>query len=255
MLSSERVLSGAGAASRERFTAQATPAESRAPAKGVVLRGLRPGASGAARRAASAHGHGPGAVRGRTERAAEPAPPADDDLRRLHDIAEKRGFKAGMARAERELASAVAAAGAVAAQLEADAPTQRAALARWVTDLSLAITRRILGDAIQADPALMVAAIERAITVANGSPDVQIQLHPQAVERVRDAWDARHGAGYLGKRWSFGADPTLPPTGCVVRYQHGLVDAGIEAHLDAITSAVGAAIHGSDRTVELDPVS
>lgn len=256
MLSSERVLYGTGAAAQNRLVAQAMAGQSEraAPAEGLVLRGAhaRPGAT--ARRAVSTHEQGSGSVRERAGGAAGPTSEADEVLRRLHHVAEERGYRAGVARAERQLSASIAAAGAIAAQLEADAPAERAALARWVTDLSLAIARRILGDSIQIDPALMVGAVERAINVAAGSPDVRILLHPHAVAQVRDAWEAAHGAGYLGKRWTFGPDPTLPPTGCLVRYQHGLVDAGLDAQLDAVAEAVTAAIRGDDQIIILEPV-
>jgi type III secretion protein L len=160
-----------------------------------------------------------------------------------------------MARAERDLTKVVVAAGAIAAQLEADAPTHRKTLAAWVAELSLAIAHRILGDAVAADPALLVTAVERAISAVESSPDVRILLHPNAVDRVRDAWEAAHGVGYLGKRWTFGADPAMPVTGCLVRYQHGLVEAGIDAQLEGISSALRMAIGGDDPVIEMEPVA
>jgi len=159
-----------------------------------------------------------------------------------------------MARAERELAESVMAAGAFAARLEQDAPAERAVLARWVTELSLGIARRILGDAIQADATVLLSVIERAISAADASPDIRILVPPRAVARIREAWEAAHGPAHLGKRWSFAGDPTLPPTGCLVRYQHGLVDAGIDAQLDAIYAALTAAIETSERPAGVEAV-
>ncbi len=256
MLSSERILYGASAGRGAHAGPRpvALPAESSPHEEGVVLRGARPRPGSPDRHAVANHEGHPAAGRAMFGQGAESARAADEQLHRLHKAAEARGYRAGVARAERELSEAVAGAGALAAQLEAAAPAERTAVARWVTDLSLAIARRILGDAISVDPARMVGAVERAISVAAGSPDVRVLLHPASVAPVRDAWEAAHGPGYLGKRWTFGPDPSVPPGGCLIRYQHGLVDAGLETQLDAIAEAVFAAIGGGDPMIVVEPV-
>ena len=184
----------------------------------------------------SRHGHGADGV----------TSPEAADLRRLYEAAEERGFNDGLARGEAELGEAIAAARALLDRLEADAPTQRAVLGGWVTAMSLGIARRIIGDAVRADETVLLGIVERAIASADASPDVRILVHPRAVARLREAWEAAHGPAYLGKRWTFGGDPTLPPTGCLVRYQHGLVDAGIDAQLEAVGAALDAALEDGE---------
>ena len=76
-------------------------------------------------------------------------------------------------------------------------------------------------------------------------------LNPAAVEPVGQAWEALHGRAYLGKKWIFEGDPTLPPGGCTVRYDHGFVEAGLEAQLEEIGIALDRAIPSLARgTVE-----
>ena len=181
--------------------------------------------------------------------------PQAADLRQRLDAAEERGYSDGLARGEAELQEVIAAAGALLVRAEADAPTQRAILGRWVTDLSVGIARRILGDAIRTDETTLLGIAERAISAADASPDVRILVHPRVVARLREAWEAAHGPAYLGKRWTFGGDPTLPPTGCLIRYQHGLVDAGIEAQLEAVSAALTAAIDARGSTDEAEAVA
>lgn len=245
MPSSERVLGSHGVSVRGGSVAGAAASSAGSPPDvapaGAVLRGTRRQGGLASRPipppARAGHGghHVP-----------EPPPPETVDLRRRHDLAEERGYRAGQARAERELAAAIAAARALAARLGADAPAERAVVARWVTDLSLAIARRILGDAVRINATALVTIVERAISAADASPDVRILVHPRVVARLRETWEAVHGPAYLGKRWTFGADPTLPPTGCLVRYQHGLVDAGIDAQLAAVDAALRVAIDDAE---------
>ena len=76
-------------------------------------------------------------------------------------------------------------------------------------------------------------------------------LNPDAVEPVAQAWEALHGRAYLGKKWSFEGDPTLPAGGCTLRYEHGFVEAGLEAQLEEIGIALDRAIPNLARgTVE-----
>jgi type III secretion protein L len=248
MSSSERVLRGHGVTARSGSVARGpatSPVAASIPAR-AVLRGTGGQQGGIPRRPTSETGDFGTADRHPAARRPEPESPATLDLRRLHAIAERRGFAAGEARAERRLDAAIAAVGALAARLEADAPAERAVLARWVTDVSLSIARRILGDAVRSDPTTLVGAIERTLSATTASPEVRILVHPSAVALVRAGWEAAHGAAYLGKRWTFEADPTLPPAGCLVRYQHGLVDVGIDAQLDAVAAALDTVIDGGD---------
>jgi len=152
--------------------------------------------------------------------------------------AERRGYEAGRERGEAELAGAVAAASGMAMALEDAAPRQAPVVAALVAELAVAVARRILDAAVGLDPALLRGALERAMEGMNGSPEVRVLLNPAAVEPVRAAWLASHGIAFAGKKWSFDADPTLPIGGCVVRHDHGFVDAGLEAQLAEISAAM-----------------
>lgn len=160
------------------------------------------------------------------------------DVRRVHEFAERRGHAAGSRRAKQDVANTVAAAGALAAQLEDALPRDEATLASLVAKLALAVAGRILEAEVVVDPTRLVAVLERAIGTINGSPDVRVLLHPDAVRPMRDAWEAAHGTAYLGKSWHFEADRSLPPGGCMVRYGHGFVDASLDAQLRAIEAAL-----------------
>jgi hypothetical protein len=73
----------------------------------------------------------------------------------------------------------------------------------------------------------------------------------ESVEPVAQAWEVLHGRAYLGKKWFFEGDPTLPVGGCTLRYEHGFVEAGLEAQLEEIGIALDRAIPSLARgTVE-----
>jgi len=158
--------------------------------------------------------------------------------------AEARAYEAGRERAEHELASAVMAAGALAHSLETAVPRDVDMVARTVAELAILITRRILGAELHHDPGILVAAIEAGLRQAVGASVIHVELHPSAVDAVEAAWSTRHGTRHRGITWSFAADPTLPPGGCRLRTEHGIVDAGFETQLSEVAGALDAAIPG-----------
>lgn len=169
-------------------------------------------------------------------------PDAAADLRDLQRIAEERGYSAGHSRGVAELTAAIQAAGALALQLEAIAPHETTVVAHAIAELSLAIARRVVESELHVDPTILAHAVESALGSINGSPEAHVLLHPASVDPVRNHWESTHGPGYLGKRWTFEADPSLPPGGCILRYEHGFVDAGLEAQIEEIGIALDAVI-------------
>jgi flagellar biosynthesis/type III secretory pathway protein FliH len=173
---------------------------------------------------------------------------AAEELREIELVAEQRGYAAGRQRAEQELRAAVEAAGAVAERLSSVAPERTAEVAHAVTELALSVARRILGHEVTVDPSMLCSALEAAVGTINGSPRAHVLLNPEAVVPVKEAWESRHGLAFLGKKWIFEGDPTLPPGGCTLRYDHGFVEAGLESQLEEIGIALDRAIPGIART-------
>jgi flagellar biosynthesis/type III secretory pathway protein FliH len=166
------------------------------------------------------------------------------DLRDLRRRSEDRGYAVGQARARAELGAAVEAAGAMAARLEALVPQESTAVAQALSVLATAVARRIVGAELHLDPTILVRALESAVTTINGSPEARVLLHPDQLERVREAWEVAHGSAYLGKRWTFEADASLPPGGCVLRFEHGIVTVGLEAQIEEVERALADALPG-----------
>jgi hypothetical protein len=159
-------------------------------------------------------------------------------------VADARGYEVGHARAEAELASAIAAAGALARSLETAVPRDVDMVARTVAELAILIARRIIGAELRHDPSVLIAAIEAGLKQAVGASSVQVELHPVAVAAVETAWFARHGQRHRGLAWSFVADPTLPVGGCRLRTEYGLVEAGFEDQITEVAAALDIAIPG-----------
>jgi hypothetical protein len=142
------------------------------------------------------------------------------------------------------LATAIAAAGALAHSLETAVPRDVDMVARTVAELAVLITRRILAAELRRDPTVLIAAIEAGLRQAVGASVIHVELHPSAVDVVEATWATRHGSRHRGISWSFAADPTLEVGGCRLRTEHGIVDAGFEAQLSEIAAALDTAIPG-----------
>jgi flagellar assembly protein FliH len=174
-----------------------------------------------------------------------------EEVSRIERAAEQRGYEAGHARAEAELRAAVEGASGLAERLEAVAPERTSEIAHSIAELALSVAKRIIQHEVRVDPSLLCSSLEAAVSTINGSPEAHVLLNPSAVEPVATAWEALHGRAYLGKKWLFEGDPTLPIGGCTLRYEHGFVEAGLEAQLEEVGIALDRAIPNLARgTVE-----
>jgi flagellar assembly protein FliH len=165
-----------------------------------------------------------------------------EDVARIEREAEQRGYESGRARAEAELRGAVESASALADKLDAVAPERTSEIAHSIAELALSVAKRIIQHEVRIDPSLLCASLEAAVSTINGSPEAHVLLNPASVEPVAEAWEALHGRAYLGKKWFFEGDPTLPVGGCTLRYEHGFVEAGLESQLEEIGIALDRAI-------------
>ena len=117
------------------------------------------------------------------------------------------------------------------------------------------MAKRVVQHEVRLEPSLLCAALEAAVSTINGSPEAHVLLNPAAVEPVHQAWEALHGRAYLGKKWTFEGDPTLPIGGCTLRYEHGFVEAGLEAQLEEIGIALDRAIPSLSRSAVEEEVA
>jgi flagellar biosynthesis/type III secretory pathway protein FliH len=170
-----------------------------------------------------------------------------EEIRRAEQAAEERGYQVGINRAETQLKASVEAAGAIVERLQAIAPERTSDIAHAIAELALSVAKRVVQHEVSLQPSLLCAALEEAVSTINGSPEAHVLLNPSAVEAVQSAWEALHGRSYLGKKWTFEGDPTLPVGGCTLRYEHGFVEAGFEAQLEEIGIALDRAVPGLAR--------
>ncbi len=210
------------------------------PSGATVFRGSGRGSTHGSNRGGSAGGSGAAQAAGLAGGLDQAA--TAEEIQRIERAAEERGYETGRARAETELRAAIDGAAALADRLETIAPGRTSEIAHAIAELALSVAKRILQHEVRIEPSMLCTSLESAVSTINGSPEAHVLLNPAAVEPVQEAWEALHGRAYLGKKWFFEGDPTLPAGGCTLRYEHGFVEAGLEAQLEEIGIALDRAI-------------
>ncbi|RWD65078.1 MAG: HrpE/YscL family type III secretion apparatus protein [Mesorhizobium sp.] len=107
-----------------------------------------------------------------------------------------------------------------------------------VTSLALEVVRRILGEF---DVGTLVArAARQAVTEIRRAKYLKIRVHPASVERVREELDAVLRKSDLGMTVEIDTDDALAPAACILSTDVAVIDASIDAQLDAIAAAISS---------------
>ncbi|TIQ01386.1 MAG: HrpE/YscL family type III secretion apparatus protein [Mesorhizobium sp.] len=107
-----------------------------------------------------------------------------------------------------------------------------------ITGLALDVVRRVLGEF---DASMLVAkAAAQAVTEIRRAKYLKVRVHPLSVNRVRDELDAALRESDLGMTVEIDADDTLATGACILLTDIAVIDAGIEAQLNAIAAAISS---------------
>ena len=107
-----------------------------------------------------------------------------------------------------------------------------------IINLALDVVRRVLGEF---DASMLVAkAAAQAVTEIRRAKYLKVRLHPASVNRVRDELNAVLRESDLGMTVEIDADDTLATGACILSTDIAVIDASIEAQLDAIAAAISS---------------
>lgn len=148
---------------------------------------------------------------------------ARDEAARIREQAREAGLREGQKRA----AATVADAARTRDRVLDDARAQ-------IPKLAVAVARRLVGDALQADPAQVRQLVDRAVARARRARRLELRVHPDDVPHVRGLADAPD------RTVTIEADPSIARGGCILRTDVGDVDARLEVQLDALEQALSA---------------
>jgi type III secretion protein L len=107
-----------------------------------------------------------------------------------------------------------------------------------ITGLALDVVRRVLGEF---DASMLVAkAAAQAVTEIRRAKYLKVRVHPASVNRVRDELNAVLRESDLGMTVEIDADDTLATGACILLTDIAVIDASIEAQLNAIAAAISS---------------
>jgi flagellar assembly protein FliH len=139
---------------------------------------------------------------------------------------------------------------AVLARLEAYRAEVEIAQRRDVVDLVARVARQVIRAELALQPGQILALVDETLATLPPAPDgVEVYLHPQELERVREL-DPERAA-----RWTLIADPRLDLGECRVKAGDREADAGCRQRLAACMEQVSAQLLGEadeEDDVEVD---
>jgi flagellar assembly protein FliH len=173
-----------------------------------------------------------------------------DSLRALRQDAETRGYEAGMANAQLEMAARIAALDARVRQLDSilqllSRPLDEidAQVDQELSQLALAVGKQLARRELRVDPAQVIAIIRESLSLLPAAArDVRVHLHPDDAAVVRERLSATPGDA--PRAWTVVEDPTLSRGGCVVRSENSQIDAKLESRVHAVVVST----FGEERT-------
>lgn len=146
---------------------------------------------------------------------------------RVRSEAAEAGRQEGLGRAAAALAG-------VAAERE----RRLSGLAGEVASLALEVARTVLGQALAADPAAVVALAERALREARERREVVVRVSPADAPALRGAEGRLAALLARAPGLCLREDPALRPGDVVVETEAGTIDARVEAQLAALARAL-----------------
>lgn len=167
---------------------------------------------------------------------------AAGDQRAGQDAA--RGYEAGLARAQAEMAPRLEELAARVRRL--DGVLQLLAqplkalddqMEQQLLELAFAVGKQLARRELSAAPAQIVAILRECLEqLPLAAREVRVHLHPEDAAIVRE----RLAAPAEGRAWTLVEDPTLARGGCLVRSDSSQIDARFESRVNAVlASALG----------------
>ncbi|MDJ0721333.1 MAG: FliH/SctL family protein [Desulfobacterales bacterium] len=167
----------------------------------------------------------------------------DQHLERLAKQAYAEGFAQGekdaLALAEHRLNPLVATLENLIAELTDTRQKLHHQIESEVVDLALHIGRKVVGAALQTDPALVAEIVREALKDVEEPEKVRVRLNPADIERLQST-PAKAILGLNADNIQFEEDNAIEAGGCMVHTEYGDIDARITKQFEAIEEAFRA---------------
>lgn len=103
--------------------------------------------------------------------------------------------------------------------------------------LALELARRMLGQALEQDPALVAQMARQALRRVQGQGRVQLRVHPEDLAFVEEALADLEEVAQ--SRISLQPDPEVPPGGCCIDTEASLIEVNLDLQVQALAQALG----------------
>jgi flagellar assembly protein FliH len=104
-------------------------------------------------------------------------------------------------------------------------------LEQLVLMTATAVARQVIRQEVTTEPAVLLGIVRRALDEVSWDSTVELRVHPQTIELLRDLFDALEpGAKPNAVEWI--PDPSVGVGGCLVRTPGCLIDGSLSTVLD-----------------------
>jgi flagellar assembly protein FliH len=159
--------------------------------------------------------------------------------------AREEGYAAGLAEARAQLAPAADALALAAAGVEAALEEFTATAERRAVELALLLAERVVGEALQVRPELVLSAVTGALRASGERDQLVVEVNPEDLALVQA------GVGEVASRvggihrLEVVPERRVPRGGCIVRTLEGEVDARVAEKLELAREALADALRAS----------
>jgi flagellar assembly protein FliH len=179
---------------------------------------------------------------------------ARDERARAQDSA--RGYEAGLARAQSEIAPRLEDLSARVRRLDSVLQLLAQPLAaldeqveKQLFELAVAVGKQLARRELSADPAQILAVLRECLgQLPLAAREVRVHLHPDDAAVVRE----RLAAPSEERAWTLIEDPTLSRGGCLVRSDNSQIDARFESRVNAVLASALGEQRAPERAVTPD---
>lgn len=146
------------------------------------------------------------------------------------------GYAEGRKTAETEITTEVARLQALLSNLDQDLHKIDQHVADDLLDLAITLTKKMVTQALQLKPELIVPIVQEAIrNLPSAMQHPRLYLHPEDAKIVH----AHLGDQLAQDSWSIRADEQLSKGGCRIEANGGEIDASLEVRWQRVLSAIG----------------
>lgn len=174
----------------------------------------------------------------------------ENERAQLHEQRYEEGVRSGIEQCEAEVKEAIARIEVLHQSLQADRAQIMVEAEVDVVDLSIAMTRKILGIHAVSNPKALLQVVRNALSHMSDSSNLEIRVHPEdlaIVKRYADHWVAKVDKQAVLK---VKESPHVDRGGCLVEGRDENIDARLEEQIEGLHQMLHSAVFDQAREVE-----